>query len=52
MTIYDMIKEMRDAGFVGELYPGVAKAFANKSVMFLETKETKSLHNKFKNHTL
>ena len=51
MTIYDMIKEMRDAGFVVEIYPGVGKAFATKRDIFLEAKDTKGLYNKFKNHT-
>ena len=46
-----MIKEMRDAGFVVEIYPGVGKAFATKRDIFLEAKNTKSLYNKFKKNT-
>ena len=51
MTIYDMIKEMRDAGWIVEIYPGQAKAFATKSDVLLEAKNTKSLYYKFKKHT-
>jgi hypothetical protein len=51
MKADEMIKVMRDAGFVVEVYPGVGKAFATKRDVFLEAKNTKSLYNKFKNHT-
>ena len=51
MKADEMIKVMRDAGFVVEIYPGVGKAFANKSDVFLEAKDTKSLYNKFKKNT-
>jgi hypothetical protein len=51
MKADEMIKVMRDAGFVVEIYPGVGKAFATKRDVFLEAKNTKSLYNKFKNHT-
>ena len=51
MKADEMIKVMRDAGFVVEIYPGVGKAFATKRDIFLEAKDTKSLYNKFKKNT-
>ena len=51
MKADEMIKVMRDAGFVVEIYPGVGKAFATKRDVFLEAKNTKSLYNKFKKNT-
>jgi len=51
MKADEMIKVMRDAGFVVEIYPGVGKAFATKRDVFLEAKDTKGLYNKFKKNT-
>ena len=51
MKADEMIKEMRDAGWIVEISPGVGKAFATKRDVFLEAKNIKSLYNKFKNHT-
>ena len=47
----EMIKVMRDAGWIVEIYPGVGKAFATKRDVFLEAKDTQSLYNKFKKNT-
>lgn len=47
----EMIKVMRDAGWMVDVYPGVGKAFASKNDVLLEAKNTKSLYYKFKKHT-
>ena len=51
MKADEMIKVMRDAGWIVEVYPGVGKAFASKNDVLLEAKNARSLFIKFKNHT-
>lgn len=51
MKADEMIKVMRDAGWLVEVYPGSGKAFAFKNDVLLEAKNTKLLFIKFKNYT-